>query len=346
MPRSALPALSLAMIVAAGTLSAQTPIRWLSQSQTVSSQYPVETAAMDAFNAEGFAIERSEFQGLGINMADGLRLIRTGAFDVASIQVGLVASDDPFLEGIDLIGVSTDIDELRAAVDAYRDVFASRLEERFGVSPVAFWPFGGQIFFCNEPISTINDMNGLKVRSFTASMSALLEALGATPVTLSFPEVYPALQRGVASCGITSATSANTGKWPEVTTHVLPLSVSGSVQAHVVNVDWWNGLSADQQATLSAQFSAMEAALWDLAAVTNGTALSCTTGGACDSDLYGAYDLTLVELAPGDFDTLRGIAEDVILGDWAERCERVYEGCATVWNDTVGAVRGMTAPTN
>lgn len=346
MLRSALPALSLAAIVAAGAVQAQTPIRWLSQSQTVSSQYPVETAAMGAIDAEGFAIERSEFQGLGINMADGLRLIRTGAFDVASIQVGLVASDDPFLEGIDLIGVSTDIDELRAAVDAYRDVFAARLEERFGVSPVAFWPFGGQIFFCNEPISTLSDMNGLKVRSFTASMSALLEALGATPVTLSFPEVYPALQRGVASCGITSATSANTGKWPEVTSHVLPLAVSGSVQAHVVNLAWWNGLSADDQAKLTAQFSAMEDALWALAAETNGTALSCTTGGACESELYTAYDLELVELAPGDFDTLRTIAEDVILGDWAERCERVYTGCAGVWNETVGAARGMAAPTN
>jgi TRAP-type C4-dicarboxylate transport system substrate-binding protein len=346
MLRSALPALSLAAIVAAGAVNAQTPIRWLSQSQAISSQYPVENVAMAAIDAEGFAVERSEFQGLGINFADGLRLIRSGAFDVASIQVGMVASDDPFLEGIDLIGVSTNIDELRSSVDAYRDVFAARLEERFGVSPVAFWPFGGQIFFCSEPIAALADLNGLKVRSFTATMSALLDSLGATPVTLSFPEVYPALQRGVASCGITSATSANTGKWPEVTTHVLPLAVSGSVQAHVVNLEWWNGLPAEQQATLTAQFEAMEDALWTLAAATNGTALSCTTGGACESELYSPYDLTLVDLAPGDFDTLRGIAEDVILGDWAERCERVYTGCAGVWNETVGAARGMTAPVN
>lgn len=41
-----------------------------------------------------------------------------GAFDMATIQVGSVATDDPFLEGIDMIGVSTNITDLKAAVDA------------------------------------------------------------------------------------------------------------------------------------------------------------------------------------------------------------------------------------
>lgn len=346
MLRSTCIAASLTAVLTATTAMADVPVRWLSQSQATSSQYPVETASMEALAAAGFRIERSEFQALGINMADGLRLIRTGAFDVASIQVGLVASDDPFLEGLDLIGVSTDLDSFADAVDAYRDVFSARLGERFGVAPLAVWPFGGQILFCNEPIERLSDLSGMKVRSFTASMSALLEALGATPVTLAFPEVYPALQRGVASCGITSATSANTGKWPEVTTHVLPLSVSNAVQMHVVNLAWWNGLSAAQQDAMRAEFATMEAGLWDLAANTNGKALSCTTGGTCESDLYTAYDLTLVELDPADFDTLARIAEDVILGDWATRCERVYSGCAGVWNETVGAARGMAAPLN
>jgi TRAP-type C4-dicarboxylate transport system substrate-binding protein len=336
--------LSAALVLAAGTAQAQTAVRWLSQSQTTSSQHPVESGAMEAINGKGFKVDRKEFQAIGINMADGLRLIRAGTFDVASIQVGLVASDDAFLEGIDLIGVSTDILQLRAAVSAYRAAFAERLEKRFGVRPVAIWPFGGQIFFCNQPIATLDDLKGKKVRSFTASMSALLQGLGATPVTLAFPEVYPALQRGVASCGITSATSANTGKWPEVTTHILPLSVSGAVQAHVVNLAWWNRLSAEQRAALEAQFTDMEDKLWDVAAKTNGIALSCSTGGSCDDKLYRSYNLRLVKLNDADFTRLKTITQDVILGEWAARCERVYPGCTRVWNQSVGAARGMTAP--
>ncbi|RUT31419.1 ABC transporter substrate-binding protein [Arsenicitalea aurantiaca] len=319
-------------------------ISWLSQSQNQSAQYPVEIAAIEEINAEGFTVLRNEFQALGISMADGLRLVREGTFNLASIQVGLVASDDPFLEGIDLIGVSTDTDSLADAVAAYREAFDARLEERFGVKAMAVWPFGGQIFFCNEPIETLADLQGLKVRSFTASMSSLLERLGATPVTLAFPEVYPALQRGVASCGITSATSANTGKWPEVTSHVLPLSVSGSIQAHVVNLEWFNGLPEDAQASLTEHFTKLEEDLWALARETNELALSCTTGGDCDSDIYQAFDLELVEVSEADMAQLQDISSEVIVGEWIQRCERTYADCGTVWYETVGAARGFTAP--
>lgn len=319
-------------------------ISWLSQSQPQSAQYPVEIAAIEGLNSGGFKVLRNEFQSLGISMADGLRLVRDGTFNLASIQVGLVASDDPFLEGIDLIGVSTDMNALADAVAAYRPAFDARLEERFGVKALAVWPFGGQIFFCNQPIATLDDLNGLKVRSFTASMSSLLEKLGASPITLSFPEVYPALQRGVASCGITSATSANTGKWPEVTTHVLPLAVSGSIQAHVVNLAWWNGLPEDRRAALAEGFAAMEKNLWTLARETNGLALSCTTGGPCESEIYKPFSLTEVAVGEDDMKRLQAIASEVIVGDWIERCERTYEGCGKVWYETVGAARGFTAP--
>lgn len=336
--------LTLALAICASPASAQTPIRWLSQSLSSSAEFPVESAVMDEIRADGFTVERSEFQALGISTADGLRLARSGTFDVISIQVGQVATDDPFLEGIDLIGVSVDLEELEEAVDAYRDVFAARLTERFGVTPVAIWPFGGQIFFCGEPIATLADLQGMKVRSFTASMSSLLERLGATPVTLPFPEVYPALQRGVATCGITSANSANTGKWPEVTTHVLPLSVSGAVQAHIVNAEWWAGLTGEEQKTLHGHFATLETRLWETALRNGDLAVSCTTGGPCDSDIYSPYDLELVDLSASDLTTLREISQEVILGEWAQRCERVYDGCAEAWNDTVGAARGMVAP--
>jgi TRAP-type C4-dicarboxylate transport system substrate-binding protein len=335
---------ALALACAATSASADTPIRWLSQSLSSSAEYPIEMAVIEAINADGFSVERSEFQGLGISTMDGLRLARTGTFDVISMQVGQVAADDPFLEGIDLIGVSVNLDELDSAVNAYRDVFSARLDERFGVRPVAIWAFGGQIFFCSEPIQTLADLQGMKVRSFTASMSALLEGLGASPVTLPFPEVYPALQRGVATCGITSANSANTGKWPEVTTHVLPLAVASAVQAHVVNGEWWDGLTAEEQAKLTTHFNTLETNLMALARRNGDLAVSCTTGGPCESDLYTAYDLELVELAPDDLNTLRSLSEELVLADWAERCERVYEGCGAVWNATVGAARGMTIP--
>jgi TRAP-type C4-dicarboxylate transport system substrate-binding protein len=334
-------AAAAALVAAQPTLAAD--VRWLTQTQQNNAQFPIESAAIEAAAAAGFTVNRNEFQVLGLNLADALRMASTGTFQIVTTQIGSAAKDDPFLEGIDLIGVSTDMAELKGAVDAYREAFNARLEERFGVKAMAIWPFGPQVFFCNEPVESLASMQGLKVRSFTASMSEMLTNVDATPVTLSFPEVYPALQRGVASCGVTSPTSANTGKWPEVTTHVYPLAVSGSVQAHIVNLEWLNSLSAEEQAALTSLLSDMEAQLWELATTTNDTALACTTGGDCPAGgLYTAYDLTLVPVSEADKALVTEISVEKILPEWAARCAATFPDCAKVWNETIGASRGLT----
>lgn len=335
--------LSTALAFACALPAQSETLRWLTQTQANNAQFPIEMAAIEAATAGGLTVERNEFQVLGLNLGDALRLVNSGAFQLATTQVGSVAKDDPFLEGIDLIGVATNMTELKSAVDAYRSVFNERLSEKFGVKALAIWPFGPQIFLCNQPIASLDDIKGLKVRSFTASMSTLLEELGATPVTLSFPEVYPALQRGVASCGVTSPTSSNTGKWPEVTTHLYPLSVSGSVQAHIVNVAWLEALPEADRMAFEATMAAMEAKLWELAITTNDVAQSCSTGGDCPAEgLYTAYKMELVPVSDADKAKVAEIALAKVLPDWAARCEAGFAGCTQIWNDTIGKVRGLT----
>lgn len=334
-----------AIVLAVSTASfAQTPMRLLSQSQAISTQFPIENAAIERVNANkglGIAATRQEFQSLGLQLGDALRFVRSGTFDVVSTQVGLASRDDAFVEGIDLIGVSTDMAELRSAVDAFREVFDKRIQDRFGAKVLAIWPFGPQVFFCNQPIRTLDDLKGMRVRSFTPSMSALIQALGATPVTLAFPEVYPALQRGIANCGITSPTSANTGKWPEVTSHLLPLSVSGSVQAHLASAAWWGRLSPAQQQGITAEFRTMEDELWKLASTTNDNATACSTGQTAECTVHGKYSMTLVKVAPADMEKVRAVSQEKVLSEWAQRCESVYPNCKQVWNDTLGKARGI-----
>lgn len=198
---------------------------------------------------------------VGINMQDTLRLVRSGTFDLAQSTIGPVARDDPFLEGIDLIGISPDFDTLEQVTAAYEEPFRTRVAERINARVMALWPFGPQFFYCREGVNDLDDLAGRKVRSYTASMSALLEALGAIPVTLQFAEVYPALQRGVADCSITSPTSGNTGRWPEVTSQLLPLGISWGTNAHWMNLDAWNRLTPEQQAEIDAAFEAWSSSI-------------------------------------------------------------------------------------
>ena len=96
--------------------------------------------------------------------------------------------------------------------------------------------FGPQYFFCNAPVKVVGDLKGLKVRSYTPSMTALVQHLGAIPVTLPISEVYPALQRGLVTCGITSAVSAYAGKWAKVTQRMSCRCRCRGVQGHFMSL--------------------------------------------------------------------------------------------------------------
>ncbi|ODT48516.1 MAG: ABC transporter substrate-binding protein [Methylobacterium sp. SCN 67-24] len=344
--RNLFPRLAFAAAMVAGVVSAsaQTPLRVAGNFSQNVKQVEIERAFFDALGAKAgvpIAMNYNPMDVVGVKAPDALRMLRGGSFDVMSVQIGMASRDDPFFEGVDLIGVATDMASLRKVVDAYRAAFDARLQARFNAKVLTLWPFGPQVFYCNHDIKSLQDLKGLKVRSFTPSMSAMLEHFGATPVTLQFSEVYPALQRGVASCGVTSPTSGNTGNWPEVTTHLLPLSVSGSVQGHFINLDTWKKFTPEQQAKLSAQFKALEDQLWNLAITANDDATACSTGQAgCKS--HKKFSMKLVEISAADRAAIKEVAEKVVLPIWKKTCNAVDATCSAKWSETAGAAVGLT----
>ena len=58
----------------------------------------------------------SPMDALGVQGADALRHLRSGTFDVMSVQINLASRDEPFFDGVDLIGVSTNVGDLRKVV--------------------------------------------------------------------------------------------------------------------------------------------------------------------------------------------------------------------------------------
>jgi TRAP-type C4-dicarboxylate transport system substrate-binding protein len=296
--------------------------------------------ALPKLMGSSMSVNYNPMDVLGVQAADALRLLRSGTFDVMSVQIGMASRDDPFFEGIDLIGVSTNMQDLRKAVDAYRAAFDARLQKRFNAKVMTLWPFGPQVFYCNKPIKTVDDLKGLKVRSFTPSMAALIQSFGATPVTMQFSEVYPSLQRGVADCGVTSPTSGNSGKWPEVTTHFLPLSVSGSVQGHFMNLDYWNKFSPEAQKSMLAQFKKMEDEMWDLADRANGDAINCNVGkDPCKEGTK--FKMTMVAVSAADEKKVKDAVTKVVLPIWKTSCNKIDPTCTATWNATVGKARGL-----
>ncbi|WP_349828261.1 TRAP transporter substrate-binding protein DctP [Brevibacterium litoralis] len=61
---------------------------------------------------------------------------------------------------------------------------------------------GGYYTMCSEPVSSAADWDGLQVRVGSAAADKQVRNLGASPVSISFPETYEALQRGTVDCDL------------------------------------------------------------------------------------------------------------------------------------------------
>jgi TRAP-type C4-dicarboxylate transport system substrate-binding protein len=184
------PLVFLVLAALAGSSFAQTPSTMRVAGNFSSNKNHVDAIERPFFTAlpgalgAPMTVNYNPMDVVNVQAADALRLLRSGTFDVMSVQIGMASRDDPFFEGIDLIGVSTNMKDLRKAVDAYREAFDQRLQTKFKAKVLTLWPFGPQVFYCNKPIKSVDDIKGLKVRSFTPSMAALIQNLGGTPVTL------------------------------------------------------------------------------------------------------------------------------------------------------------------
>ena len=92
-----------------------------------------------------------------------------------------------------------------------------------------------------KPIRTMDDLKGLKVRSFGAIYPKILQKLGAVPVNIPFHEVYEGLQRGTVDAALTSYGAAFAYKNYEVAKYLSDISFGAdSVYATYINLDLYN----------------------------------------------------------------------------------------------------------
>lgn len=87
-------------------------------------------------------------------------------------------------------------------------VTAAYEEDTGLIQPGGALPFASVYLFSREPLRTLDDWRGLRLRSQGIEGSALLEELGASPVAMPFGDVYTSIERGVIDGFLTSQNAA------------------------------------------------------------------------------------------------------------------------------------------
>jgi TRAP-type C4-dicarboxylate transport system substrate-binding protein len=279
---------------------------------------------------------------LGIKGPEILRLLSLGIFDISEGTISYMAGEDPHFDGLDLPGVTLDIDTQREAVEAYKPVLAQIMSEKFNTRLLSMSPVALQVFYCRGEIDGLASLEGKKIRTFNRAMADLVEAAGASTINLTFAEVVPAMQRGVADCAVTGTSAGNTARWWEVTDHLYPLPMGWSMTFFAANQDSWARLDPKVQDFLLEEFAGLEDRMWAQAEADVQDGINCNIGeGECKEGIAAEPPMTLVQLSDDDRALAQEILRNHVLVAWAERCG---SECAKEWNETVGVIVGLEAP--
>lgn len=106
-----------------------------------------------------------------------------------------------------------------------------------------FRPLEDYGLLCVKPVRSIEDMKGLRIRSYGFAYPALIEALGAAPVSIATSEAYEALQRSIIDCTPIGPALARGWKYDEVAKYYIEVPFGASF-GHLLamNLDSYNGM--------------------------------------------------------------------------------------------------------
>jgi len=184
--------------------------------------------------------------------AELLEQLVAGELDLAISGPSFLAMWHPPLGVLDAAYVSRDLDQMLETANG--DEMAPHWEElrkRYDVRVLDTWAYGSRHITSNRPIRHPDDLDGFRLRMPGARIwQASGAALGASPMPISFGEVYLALQQGIADGQENPVPVIKAMGFHEVQ---KCLNLSGHIQSSIqvlMNERVWQRLEPAQQTAL------------------------------------------------------------------------------------------------
>lgn len=199
---------------------------------------------------------------LGYAGPENLRIVRDGMVEMSDTLMSEVAGDEPLFGVTTLPFVYRNIDEYQLFTEISMPYYEKAAEEKWN-QKILFsipWPISG--FWTQNEIRTLDDMKGLKMRTYDEMGARVLEAVGGTPYPLPFGELYSALATGVVDSVVTSTTTAVDAKFWEVLKYHSPVAVMAGLNVVAVNLDEFNKLDKETQDIIIQIGKEVEADIW------------------------------------------------------------------------------------
>lgn len=178
--------------------------------------------------------------GLPIKSEEWLRAVSAGELEMTEASGEYHSGDYPFLAILDIPFLFTNKLEKRMIWEAARPI-VQREMNKVNVQVLAYHAIDNQCFCANKPVDVM-DLKGLKVRSYSAMTANMITAMKGVPVPVAWPEVYGALEKGVADALLTGASAIYEAKLHEVAPYSYDIGLLNGIWYIAVNKDLWDAL--------------------------------------------------------------------------------------------------------
>ncbi len=199
---------------------------------------------------------------LGFKGPELLGVVRDNLVPVSDMLISGVAGDEAVFGVVTMPFLCRSFEEARLLNEIARPHF-DRAAEKWNQKILYISPWPGAGLWTTKKIQSVEDMKGLKTRTYDKNGALVVEATGGTPYALPFAEVYSALATRMIDSVITSTPTAVDANFWEVLDYYHPLNITIATNMVNVNLDAFNRLDGKTQKALVEAGKKMEAAMWE-----------------------------------------------------------------------------------
>jgi len=248
------------------------------------------------------------------------KAVRSGQVPIGEFFLSLLNNDNPAFGADSLPFLATNYDDAARLWDAQRPAIETLLDEQ-GLMALYAVPWPPQGLYTNKEINSVDDLAGLKFRTYNSTLETFATMAGAAPTQVEVPDIPQAYSTGRVEAMITSPSTGVTSKAWDFVSHYTDIQAWIPKNIVVVNKRAFQRLDeATQTAVLEAAARAQD----------RGWAMS---RAETDSQTATLADNGITVVTPSD--ALMGGLRDIgskMLDDWKASAGEAGETLLNAYN--------------
>lgn len=200
----------------------------------------------------------------GFKTSEQLSAVRDRKIDLGDHFAGALGSRDPIflLSSLPFVTTGeTDAGRLYGLAKPLYEAALSRFNQKLlFVTP---WPPSG--LWTKRAVNDLAAVAALKLRTYDSTSSAVFARVGATTANISFAEAVGKLRTGDIDAVLSSGDGGAGRKLWELLDHFTAIEYATPLSLVSINLDVWNGLSAESREALSQAATETQALQWERA---------------------------------------------------------------------------------